>query len=326
MGGVTRTAILATSFVATLLIAAQLTAAAQVRTADPVKRGLRETDFPRTIKVTDNVYTYEDFHAGDEKFTTTNMFVVTDDGVLVADGQGDPAATKALVDAIAKVTPKPIKYVVICSDHGDHTAGNASFPAGVTYIIHPTSKAILDRQAAGQAGRGGRSGQGGTSWTLPADAQLVADKKTLTLGREPIEILFLGRAHTGGDLSVYLPRQQILFMSEIFLNRVFPAMRSAYPADWPGALMRAEKMAVNIYIPGHGFTEKGDVSKEELRAYQKALEAVIAEATRLHNAGIPVEDAITQANWGEYASWTLAKSQGPIAIRKVYEQLDGKIQ
>jgi len=64
-----------------------------VRTADPIKRGLKLTDFPRTIKVTENVYTYEDFHSGDEKFTTTNMFVVTTDGVLVADGQGSPSAT-----------------------------------------------------------------------------------------------------------------------------------------------------------------------------------------------------------------------------------------
>src|SRR5262245_4494745 len=313
MSFVTRTAILAT-----LLIAAQ-GVAAQVRTADPVKRGLKETDFPRTIKVTDNVYAYEAFHAGDEKFTTTNMFVVTDDGVLVADGQGDPQATKGLVDAIAKVTPKPIKYVVICSDHGDHTAGNASIPPGVTYIIHPTSKAILDRQSSG---RGGRCSP---SWRLPADAQLVAEKQSMTLGGEPIEILFLGRAHTGGDLSVYLPRQRILFMSEIFLNRVFPAMRSAYPHEWVGALTKAERMDVAIYVPGHGFTEKGDVSKQELRAYHQALEAVIAEATRLHNAGVPVDEAVQRANWGEYASWTLATSQGPIAIRKVYEQLDGKL-
>jgi len=301
------------------VILATLLIAAQVRTADPVRRGLKESDFPRTIKVSDNVYTYEDFHAGDEKFTTTNMFVVTPAGVLVADGQGDVAATKGLVDAIAKVTPNPIKYVVICSDHGDHTGGNAAFPAGVTYIIHPTSKAILDRQAEGRGGRGG------PSWRLPAGAQLVSEKNPLTLGGEDIEILFLGRAHTGGDLGVYLPRRKILFMSEIFLNRVFPAMRSAYPSDWLGALTKAERMDVNIYIPGHGFTEIGDVSKEELRAYHKALETVIAEATRLHKAGVPVEDAIKQANWGEYSSWTLAKSQGPIAIRKVYEQIEGTL-
>jgi glyoxylase-like metal-dependent hydrolase (beta-lactamase superfamily II) len=278
-----------------------------VRTADPVKRGLKESDFPRTIKVTENVYTYEDFHAGDEKFTTTNMFVVTDAGVLVADGQGNRAATKGLVDAIAKVTPKPITYVVICSDHGDHTAGNASFPAGVRYLIHPASKSAMAANA-------------------PADAELVSDRKRFKIGAEDVEILFLGRAHTGGDLSVHLPRQKILFLSETFLNRVFPAMRSAYPSEWLAALTRAERMDVDIYIPGHGFTESGAVSKEELRAYHKALETVIAEATRLHKAGVTVDDAIKQANFGEYASWTLARSQGPIAIRKVYDELDGKVK
>jgi cyclase len=292
-----------------------------VRTADPITRGMQLSDFPRTITVTDNVYTYEDFHAGPEKFTTTNMFVVTNEGVLVADGQGSPAETKGLVDAIRKVTPKPITTVVIASDHGDHTAGNASFPAGVHYIIHPNSKAILDKsaEAAAKAGREG-------GWNLPADAELVADKKTIKMGGEEMQILFLGRSHTGGDLAVYLPRQKILFLSEIYLNRVFPAMRSAYPSEWLKALDRAEAMKANIYIAGHGFTETGPVSQEELRTYHKAMEAVVAEATRLYTAGVPVDQAITQANWGAYASWTLASSQGAIAIRKVYEELSGQLK
>ena len=304
-----------TVFLSTIIIAQPPV----VRTADPIKRGMQLSDFPRTVKVADNVYTYEDFHAGLERFTTTNMFVVTSDGVLVADGQGSPAETKLLVDAIRKVTPRPITTVVIASDHGDHTGGNVSFPAGVRYIIHPTSKAILDRSAnaPSEARRDG-------GWKLPADAELVADKKTITMGGEEIQILFLGRSHTGGDLAVYLPRLKILFLSEIYLNRVFPAMRSAYPSEWLKALDRAEAMQANIYIAGHGFTETGPVSKEEIRAYHKAMEAVIAEATRLYKAGVPVDQAIAQANWGEYSSWTLASSQGPIAIRKVYEELSGK--
>ena len=297
-----------------------------VRTADPAKRGLKESDFPRTIKVADNVYTYEDFHAGPEKFTTTNMFVVTDEGVLVADGQGDPEETKRLVEAIAKVTPKPIKYVVICSDHGDHTGGNIAFPQGVRYVIHPLSKATLDQQSE-RAQAPDASGRGSVKrWTLPIDAELVFAHKPLMLGGEPIQVLFLGRAHTGGDLSVYLPRHKILFMSETFLNRVFPAMRSAYPSDWLKALEKAEAINADLYIPGHGFTESGPVSKEELRTYHKALAAVIAEATRLHKAGVPVEQAVKQAKWGEYGSWTLASSQGPVAIRRVYDELDGKLK
>jgi cyclase len=288
------------------LISAQV-----VRTADPIKRGFQLSDFPRTVKVADNIYTYEDFHSGAEKFTTTDMIVVTREGVLVADAQGSPEATKGLVEAIRKITPQPIKYMIVCSDHGDHTGGNSVLPPGITYYIHPTSKAILDHQANG--------------WKPPAEAKLVTDKETIHMGGEDFEILFLGRAHTGGDLSVYLPRRKIVFLSETFLNRVFPAMRSAYPTDWLHALDRAEKLDAEIFIPGHGFTETAAVSKEELHAYHHALQAVINEATRLHKAGVPVDEAIKQADWGEYKSWTLASSQGPIAIRKVYQELDGQL-
>ena len=263
-----RPALVAAALVlASVGFAASLAAQSVVRTADPIKRGYQLSDFPQTIKVADNVYTYEDFHPGAEKFVTTNMFVVTSDGVLVADGQTSPETTKGLVDAIAKVTPKPIKYVIICSDHGDHTGGNISFPAGVTYVIHPNSKATLEAQEASPRFKPG-------SWKLPADAVVVPDKKTITMGGERFDVMFLGRAHTGGDLTVYLPKEKILFMSEIFLNRVFPAMRSAYPTEWLGALKKAEAMDVKLYIPGHGFTEKPDVAREELMNYDKAMHAV----------------------------------------------------
>jgi len=276
-----------------------------VRTADPAKRGFKDGDIPRVVKVADHVYTYEDFHSGAERFTTTSMFVTTTDGVFLADGQGSVAQTKGLVDAVAKITPKPIVDVVIASDHGDHTAGNAALPTDVKFFIHPTSQAILKG---------------------PAGAELVSDRKAIALGGVEIQILFLGRAHTGGDLTVYLPKEKILFMSETFLNRVFPAMRSAYPTEWLAAIDKALAMDVNIYIPGHGFTEAGPVSREELVAYRAAMAAVIKEATRLHNAGVPVADAVKQANWGEYASWTLASSQGPIAVRRVYDELDKKLK
>jgi hypothetical protein len=113
-------------------------------------------------------------------------------------------------------------------------------------------------------------------------------------------------------------------MSEIFLNRVFPAMRSAYPSEWLATVDKALAMNAEVYIPGHGFTESGPVSREELVAYRSALAAVIAEATRLFKAGVPVEDAVTRADWGQYATWTLAASQGPIAVRKVYEELSAR--
>lgn len=301
----------------TLSLGLATTALAQavVRTADPVKRGYQLSDFPRMEKIADNIYVYQDFHAGAEKFTTNAFIVTTPDGVFVADAQGSVEATQGMLAALRKITDKPIKYVAICSDHGDHTAGNAAFPAGIHYFVNPTSKAILDKQHAARP----------ASWTVPADAELVTSKKTVTLGGEEFQILFLGPTHTGGDLDVYMPKRKILFTSETFLNRIFPAMRSAHPSSWLHVLDKIEKMDVDLYIPGHGFVEKPAVSKEELRAYHQALQAVVAEATRLYKAGVPVDEAVKQANFGEYAGWTLASSQAPIAVRKVYEELSGKL-
>ncbi len=282
-----------------------------VRTADPAKRGLAPGDFPRVQRLAEGVYSYEQLRsAGSEQFTTVSLFVVTSEGVLVADGQGSVAETRRMVDEIAKITPQPVTDVVIGSDHGDHTAGNAAFPAGVRYYVHPTSKAAMD------AG----------SWKAGAPPHtLVPDRTTLRLGGREIRILFLGRAHTGGDLSVYLPAERILFMSEAYLNRVFPAMRSAFPSEWVATIEKAQRMNVATFVPGHGFVETPAILKEELETFRRALMQVIAEARRLHAAGVDVEAAVAQARFGDLETWTIRTSQGPTAIRRVYLELDGKL-
>ena len=252
----------------------------QVRTADPIQRGLKESDFPRTIHVVDNVYTYEDLHAGDEKFTTTDMFVVTSDGVVVADGQGSPAATKGLVDAIAKVTPKPIKYVIIASDHGDHTAGNASFPPDVRYVVHKNSKAILD------AARGG--------WTPPEDRTEVIDgRKMIALGGEEIGVAFLGRAHTGGDLVVYVPSEKAAANGDILFKSMVGWQGDAFPNEHPATLDALKKLDLDLILPGHGDHIQGKANIDAAIANMQAyLREEWRQASEAKKAGASADDAL----------------------------------
>lgn len=289
-------------------------AAAQPRTADPAKRGLKPGDLPRIIKITDMVYGYEGIHnAG---MATVSLIVIGNDGVLVADGQGSPESTQKMLDAIAKVTTKPLKWYVVGSDHGDHTAGNSVLPKDITYIVSPRSKAQLERDAA--------TAKPPRVVVVPPTA-MVSDKQVIDAGGIEVQVLNLGRAHTGGDLSVYLPKEGILFMSEAYLNRVFPAMRSAYPSEWIKTLDRAMAMNVRHYIPGHGFIEDPKVAREELVEFRKAMQYVIEEVRRLHKLGLSPEDARKQADWGPYKDWMLAGQQDLIAIRKVYEEIEGKL-
>ena len=292
----------ATRLAVSALIAAFCAAEAQVRTADPIQRGLQLSDFPRVIKLADRVYGYEAIR--NPGFTTVSLFVVGDSGVLLADGQGNVAATQAMVDRIKAITPLPIRWYVVGSDHGDHMGGNAALPAGMKWIVHPTSR---------------------TAMRLDSVAAMRGDREVVDLGGISVEVRFLGRAHTGGDLMVYVPREKILFMSEAYLNRVFPAMRSAYPTEWVATLDRALAMDVTRYVPGHGFIESPAVSREELVAFRGALGAVIAEAKRLHALGLSQEDALKAANWGDYKTWFIAEQQAPIAIRRVYEEIAGRL-
>ncbi len=315
------------------LLASTVAATQLPRTAFPEKRGFQKSDFPRVVKIAENVYGYEDFHnAG---MMTVSMFVVGRDGVMLVDGQGSPAATQRLLEAINKTTGKPVKWYVVGSDHGDHTAGNVVLPSGITYIVHPTSRGQLERDAANAKAGNEKAATEAASKGAPAPSPRVVvipptamtgDKQVVDVAGIEAQILFLGRAHTGGDLMVYLPAQKILFMSEAYLNRVFPAMRSAYPSEWVKTIDRALAMDVTIFVPGHGFVEEAKASREELVEYQKALKFVIGEVQRLHKLGLTPEDARKQANWGPYKEWMLADQQDLTAIRKVYEEIEGKLK
>lgn len=300
--------------VALLLFAVQIgqTAFGDVqRSSNPVARGLTEADFPRVQTLADGVYTYEALTgpAGD-RYTTNTMFVVTDGGVLVADGQGSPEETAALVKAIGNITDRPITHVVICSDHADHTNGNVEFPDTAKFIAHRNSLPALERAAES----GGR---------MPD--VVIDDRLDLELGSQSIEILFLGRAHTGGDLFVHLPGEKILFTTEVFLNHMFSGFRSAYTRDWIEAMERAEALKPDLYVPGHGFVDDRQVLDEEWVAHREHVKYVFAAVSAMHAAGLSVDDAIEQADWGPYSNWSGAEFQGRIAIRRIFAELNGEL-
>jgi len=261
------------------------------QTARPAP-ALNPADFPQLKKLAENVFVWSDVHPSG-LYTTNDLIVITTDGVLVADGQKDAATTKKMIDGISAITRQPIKVVVMGSEHGDHTGGNASFSSGVTMIKSP----------------------------LPEGRQ-----KTLKLGGTEIQVLDRGRAHTGTDLEVYLPREKVLFTSEAFSHHIFPNMRAAVPAEWLQTVKNLGQVDANTIVPGHGFIEDGPAMKASLAEFEKALEHIIAEATRLNKAGISAEAAVRQANWGPYAAWTASERNAPVAIQRVYDALAGKLR
>jgi glyoxylase-like metal-dependent hydrolase (beta-lactamase superfamily II) len=253
---------------------------------------LNPADYPQHQQLAQNVYVWSDVHPSG-LYTTNNLIVVTSDGVVVADGQKDRETTKKMVDWIATITDQQIKAVVIGSEHGDHTGGNASFPPNVTFIKNP----------------------------LPPAKQI-----TLKMGNMDIQVLDRGRAHTGTDLVVYLPAEKILFASEAYSHHIFPNMRAAVPAEWIRTVKNIRAIDANTVIPGHGFIADGPAMKASLAEFEKALQHIVAEATRLHKTGATVEAAAKQADWGPYTAWTASDRNAPVALQRIYDAIDGKLR
>lgn len=272
-------------------------------------------DAPNTVhrlvrEIADGVYTYE-WARPEDPVTTVSMFVVTDEGVLVADGQGSVEETERLLAEIARITDQPVTHLVIASDHGDHTGGNLAFPESVEVYAHPfAAQALAPADPT-------------DPWLEPD--HLVSDVQRLELGGRTMEIRFLGRGHTAGDLVVYLPEDRILFMSEAHLDRVFPLMITAYPTEWLAVLDRAAEMDADTFIAGHGIRGSIDYSREQLLAHRRAVAQVIEEVRRLRASGLDVDDAVEQADFGALSQLADYVYQAERAVRRVWAELSGEL-
>ena len=288
-------------------------------TSDPYAHGYADADYPRVIEVARDVYAYSQIHvAGGEPITTVSLIVVTPDGVLVADGQENVEETARLVATVAELTDAPITHVVIASDHGDHTGGNAAFPEDARFYAHPTSAATLARAAANPI-----ESPSAPQVVLPSE--MVEEETVLELGGREIRLLHLGRAHTGGDLVVHVPDGNVLFMSETYLKHIFPAMRSAHPSEWVEMLDRALALDADVYVPGHGVLEVPAILEAGLISFRDAVRRVVDEGVRLHGEGLSADEAVETAAFGDIERWSLRDSQAGRAIRRVYMELNGEL-
>ncbi len=85
--------------------------------------------------------------------------------------------------------------------------------------------------------------------TLPT--RTVSNSVTLKEGGREIQILVLGRAHTDGDVFIYLPREKVVASGDALIDWM-PFLNDGYPEEWVQTLAALEKYDFDRVIPGHG--------------------------------------------------------------------------
>ena len=124
-----------------------------------------------------------------------------------------------------------------------------------------------------------------------------SDKLVLHRGGREIQLLFLGRGHTGGDTVVFLPKERIVATGDLMESRL-AYMGSAYFDEWLKTLDALKRLDWAVDLPGHGapFTSKGLVT-----AYQAYLRDVMAQAAKLKAQGVSADDAAKRVDLRSHA-------------------------
>jgi cyclase len=312
----------------------------------------------RFNKVADGVY-----HAigtGTLTVVGNSSVIVNDNDVIVVDDHVSPAAAWVLINEIKKITNKPVRTVINTHFHFDHAHGNQVFDKDVSIIGHeftremllggkslqmplyknyvtglpeqietlkqrvamesdPSRKAMLQTQL--QAAENNAASQAELKPTPPNVT--LRTNMTLYRGDREIQLRFLGRAHTAGDVVVYLPKERIVITGDM-LTSALSNMSDAFVNEWVTTLDELKKLDFVTVLPGHGeaFTDKAKIDY-----FQAYLRDVWTEVSRLKQQGVSAEEAAKRADLTKHKEHfpTITAPGVPlIAVTRIYELLDSK--
>src|SRR5436189_1005602 len=138
-----------------------------------------------------------------------------------------------------------------------------------------------------------------------------------------IQIRFLGRAHTAGDVVVYLPKERIVCTGDM-LTSGLSNMSDAFVNEWASTLDELKKLDFVTVLPGHGdaFTDKARIDY-----FQAYLRDVWTEVSRLKQQGIPAEEAAKRADLTKHKDHfpTITAPGVPlIAVTRIYDLLNAR--
>jgi glyoxylase-like metal-dependent hydrolase (beta-lactamase superfamily II) len=308
-------------------------------------------DLFRVEPVADGVHVAIAAHA--YKVNCNTAIVETDDGVLIVDSHSKPSAARAVVARVRELTAKPVRYVVNTHFHWDHWQGNETYPAAfghVEIITTDITREAMLRQGLKRVQDHVRTGPGEIGQLRAALAAAAEPARQAALrsdlaqaeeylaeiralrpalptmaferamrmirGDREIQLLHLGRAHTEGDVFVYLPREKVVITGDAVIGWT-PFMGDGYPQDWVGTLDRLADLDFEYMIMGHG----GTAGKDWLKLFRSYIGDLVAAVRREAEAGAtlaetqarvieilaPVYEGPLTAYAGDYRPWrTLA--------------------
>ena len=279
---------------------------------------------PQAVPVAPDSYMVQGLSAlgsgANRNFISNAGFVVTKEGVLVVDALGSPALARELLEEIRRITPAPVRYVVLTHYHADHIYGLQVFKdAGATVIAHQAGRLYLNSDTAALRLQASREElapavDAGTR-LVPAD-RWIEGRTTLQLGGLDFVLQPAGPAHTPEDLVVWVPQLRLMFAGDLVFRGRIPFVGQADSGRWIGALDTLLAFDAGVIVPGHGPASRSARADLELtRDYLVYLRQTMGEAARNMD---PFEEAYARTDWSRFDKLPLFHAANRINAYNTY--------
>lgn len=257
--------------------------------------------------------------------------IVGDDSVMVVDAQATPAMAEELIARVAKVTDKPIKYVLLTHYHAVRVLGASAFKNAQILASNTTRRLIVERGQQDMDSEIGRFPRlfravetiPGLTWpniTFP-------DQISVWLGKREVRIMHIGRGHTAGDVIAVVPDAGVVFSGDLIEYKSACYCGDAHFTDWPTTLDNLAELQATALVPGRGAALKTpqmvkegiDLTSDFISTLYGSVKDSVAKGRSLKETF----DAARVVMDPKFASFAIYEHCLPFNVSRAYDEARG---
>jgi glyoxylase-like metal-dependent hydrolase (beta-lactamase superfamily II) len=257
--------------------------------------------------------------------------IVGDDSVMVIDAQATPAMASELIARVAKVTDKPIKYVLLTHYHAVRVLGASAFK-GAEILCSDAARAMIAERGQqdmdSEIGRFPRLFRAvetipGLTWptiTFP-------DQMSVWLGRREVRIMHIGRGHTAGDVIAVVPDAGVVFSGDLVEYKSACYCGDAHFTDWPATLDNLAELQATAIVPGRGAAlTTPEMVKEGIELTADFLSTLYGSVKESVAKGRSLKDAFDFARLAmdpKFKTFAIYEHCLPFNVARAYDEARG---
>ena len=257
--------------------------------------------------------------------------IVGDDSVMVIDAQATPTLARQVIQKVRSVTDKPISHLVLSHYHAVRVLGAAEYKAANIIMSSKARSMVVERGQEdwdSEFDRFPRLFKGheeisGLTWPTT-----TFDKKmSLFLGKRRVDLYFLGRAHTAGDIVIHVPDSNVLFTGDIVEYKSACYCGDAHLQEWPKTLGKIAKFQAVSLVPGRGdaLTDPRQIN-DAIDLTEDFVTSTFKSVSKIANAGGDLKEAMSSCRDEcdkKFSGYAIYEHCLPFNVSRAFDEAKG---